>query len=209
MKKLVKSSLIAILLVVVAIAVTGCGSKTSKTYNAFSKAFSGDSYTIELEEYNVDEDEEKITLTIAKKGNDICQDVKSEGQHATIMIKDDTTYLIMHDEEMYIKSEGRDETILPEEDEVILSKDEIEALKIQEYKTGKEKIDDKEYEYEEYYDSENEITERYYFEKNELKYIKSIDSDGEEEIIKIVKLTSSVDDSIFNIPTDYYLVEED
>ena len=82
------------------------------------------------------------------------------------------------------------------------------CLKTQEYKTGKESIDGKEYDYEEYYDSENEITERYYFDGNELKYVKSIDSDGEEQIMKVLKLSSEVDDSVFDIPSDYKLIEE-
>ena len=86
--------------------------------------------------------------------------------------------------------------------------EELEALKTEEYKTGKEKIDDKEYYYEEYYALGDEITERYYFDGNELKYVKSIDSNGKEQIIKVVKLSSKVDDSVFDIPTDYELIEE-
>ena len=69
-------------------------------------------------------------------------------------------------------------------------------------------IDGKEYDYEEYYDSENEITERYYFDGTELKYVKSTDSDGEEQIMKVLKLSSEVDDSVFDIPSDYKLIEE-
>lgn len=126
----------------------------------------------------------------------------------SIMFKDNTTYLVAHDQKIYMKTEGRDESILPEEDETFLSKDELEALKTQEYKTGKESIDGKEYDYEEYYDSENEITERYYFDGNELKHVKSIDSDGEEQIMKVLKLSSEVDDSVFDIPSDYKLIEE-
>ena len=108
---------------------------------------------------------------------------------------------------MYMKTDGKDESILSD-DEAFLSKEELEALKTEEYKTGKEKIDDKEYYYEEYYALGDEITERYYFDGNELKYVKSIDSNGKEQIIKVVKLSSKVDDSVFDIPTDYELIEE-
>ena len=208
MKKIVKSSLIAILLVAVAIAITGCGAKKDKTYNTLGKTLLGDTYIIELEGDNLSGTDEKGTLTIAKKNGNVLQEVKSGEEKMSIMFKDNTTYLVAHDQKIYMKTEGRDESILPEEDETFLSKDELEALKTQEYKTGKESIDGKEYDYEENYDSENEITERYYFDGNELKYVKSIDSDGEEQIMKVLKLSSEVDDSVFDIPSDYKLIEE-
>lgn len=209
MKKIVKLSLIAILLAVVAIAITGCGAEEKdRTYNTLGKTLLGDTYIIELEGDNLSGTDEKGTLTIAKKNGNVLQEVKSGEEKMSIMFKDNTTYLVAHDQKIYMKTEGRDESILPEEDETFLSKDELEALKTQEYKTGKESIDGKEYDYEEYYDSENEITERYYFDGNELKYVKSIDSDGEEQIMKVLKLSSEVDDSVFDIPSDYKLIEE-
>ena len=67
MKKIVKSSLIAILLVAVAIAITGCGAKKDKTYNTLGKTLLGDTYIIELEGDNLSGTDEKGTLTIAKK----------------------------------------------------------------------------------------------------------------------------------------------
>lgn len=209
MKKIVKLSLIAILLAVVAIAITGCGAEEKdRTYNTLGKTLLGDTYIIEIEGDNLSGTDEKGTLTIAKKNGNVLQEVKSGEDKMSIMFKDNTTYLVAHDQKIYMKTEGRDESILPEKDETFLSKDELEALKTQEYKTGKESIDGKEYDYEEYYDSENEITERYYFDGNELKYVKSIDSDGEEQIMKVLKLSSEVDDSVFDIPSDYKLIEE-
>lgn len=206
MKKIVKLSLITILLTAVAIAITGCGAKKDRTYNTLGKTLLGDTYIIEIEGDNLSGTDEKGTLTIAKKGNNILQEVKSGEDKMSIIFKDNTTYLVAHDQKIYMKTEGRDESTLPED--AFLSEDELEDLKTQEYKTGKESIDDKEYEYEEYYDSENEITERYYFDGNELKYVKSIDSDGEEQIMKVLKLSSEVDDSVFDIPSDYKLIEE-
>lgn len=205
MKKIVKSSLIAILLVAAAIAITGCGAKKDKTYNTLGKTLLGDTYIMELEGDNLEETGEKTTLTIAKKGDNILQEVKVGEEKMSIIFKDNTTYLVAHNQKVYKKTEGGNESSLSED--AFLSKDELEALKTQEYKTGKESIDGKEYDYEEYYDSENKITERYYFDGNELKYVKSADSDGEEQIMKVVKLSSEVDDSIFNIPADYTLEE--
>ena len=209
MKKIVKLSLIAILLAVVAIAITGCGAEEKdRTYNTLGKTLLGDTYILEIEGDALGGNGKSGTLTIAKKKGNVLQEVKSGEEKMSIMFKDNTTYLVAHDQKIYMKTEGRDESILPEEDETFLSKDELEALKTQEYKTGKESIDGKEYDYEEYYDSENEITERYYFDGNELKYVKSIDSDGEEQIMKVLKLSSEVDDSVFDIPSDYKLIEE-
>ena len=136
MKKIVKSSLIAILLVAVAIAITGCGAKKDKTYNTLGKTLLGDTYIIELEGDNLSGTDEKGTLTIAKKNGNVLQEVKSGEEKMSIMFKDNTTYLVAHDQKIYMKTEGRDESILPEEDETFLSKDELEALKTQEYKTG-------------------------------------------------------------------------
>ena len=206
MKKIVKLSLIAILLAAVAIAITGCGAKKDRTYNTLGKTLLGDTYIIEIEGDDLAETGEKGTLTIAKKGNNILQEVKSGEEKMSVIFKDNMTYLVVHNQKIYAKAEGRDESTLPED--AFLSEDELEALKTQEYKTGKESVDGKEYDYEEYYDSENEITERYYFDGNELKYVKSIDSNGNEEIMKVVKLSSEVDDSIFDIPADYELVEQ-
>lgn len=206
MKKIVKLSLIAILLAVVAIAITGCGAKKDRTYNTLGKTLLGDTYIIEIEGDDLAETGEKGTLTIAKKGNNILQEVRSGEEKMSVIFKDNMTYLVVHNQKIYAKAEGRDESTLPED--AFLSEDELEALKTQEYKTGKESVDGKEYDYEEFKADEGKTTERYYFDGNELKYVKSIDSNGNEEIMKVVKLSSEVDDSIFDIPADYELVEQ-
>ena len=87
------------------------------------------------------------------------------------------------------------------------NKEDLNKMETQEYKTGKETIDGTEYEYEEYEDQDTGVIERYYFSGNDLKYIKSIDEDGEEELMKVIKLSSEVDDSIFEVPSDYQKVE--
>lgn len=98
MKKIVKSSLIAILLVAVAIAITGCGAKKDKTYNTLGKTLLGDTYIIEVEGDNLSGTDEKGTLTIAKKNGNVLQEVKSGEEKMSIMFKDNTTYLVAHDQ---------------------------------------------------------------------------------------------------------------
>ena len=141
MKKIVKLSLIAILLAVVAIAITGCGAEEKdRTYNTLGKTLLGDTYILEIEGDALGGNGKSGTLTVAKKGDKILQEVKSDDGKVTIIFKDNATHIVIHDEKMYMKTDGKDESILSD-DEAFLSKEELEALKTEEYKTGKEKID--------------------------------------------------------------------
>ncbi len=87
------------------------------------------------------------------------------------------------------------------------SKEDLQYIETSKYNTGKESVDGTEYDYEEYKDEEEGTTEKYYFSGEDLKYIKTTDANGQEEIMKVVKLSSDVEDSIFNLPADYQKVE--
>lgn len=223
MKKLLKLLLTVLLIASLALVITGCGNNKdtenttqeskiedngkSKTYNVLNKVFSGENYVISLEgNTDMGNGEETVEMTLATKGEDICMDVKATSQHATVIYKDNTTYIISHDEKMYITMEGKDEDTF-EEDMTLISKEDLKKIETQEYKTGKETINGTEYEYEEYKDEENQATERYYFSKGDLKYVKSIDENGIEVLMKVIKLSSEVDDNIFQIPSDYEKLE--
>lgn len=230
MKKSLKLILAIMLIISLAFAITGCGNnknndensknessvntenKTeengkSKTYNALIKVLSGENYVMTLQgKADIGEGEEDVTMTVAAKGENIYIDVNATSQHATIMYKDGTTYIISHDEKAYIAMKGKDEETF-DEDTTFISKDDLKAIESQECKKGKETIDGIEYEYEEFNTDEGNTTERYYFLNNDLKYVKSIDEDGEEELMKIVKLSSEVDDNLFNIPTGYEVLD--
>lgn len=224
MKKLFKLTLIVLLIASLAFVVTGCGNKNneendivlnnnetndngkSKTYNAFNKVFADGDYVMSLEgKTDMGEGIEDVAMTVAAKGDNIYMDVKATSGNATIIYKDNTTYMIVHDNKMYMTTEGKDESI--SEDMTFVTKEDLSEMENQEYNTGKEEIDGNEYEYEEYTDDKQGITERYYFSGNDLKYVKSIDEDGTEEIMKITKMTSEVDDSLFEIPSDYQKIE--
>lgn len=231
MKKSLKLFLVILLVLVVAFAVTGCGKKneennantattenstkaennetktestSSKTVNALSK-LQGD-YVMALEG-KTEEDGEEITMsmTIATKGENIYADVKAEDEHATIIYKDGTTYLIAHDEKMYMTQEGKEEDAFS--DMTFITKEDLDEIKKEECKTGKETIEGTEYDYEEYTDSKTNEVERFYFTGDELRYIKAIGEDGNEELMKVNTLSSDVDDSLFEIPADYQKVE--
>ena len=227
MKKILKLFLVILLVTVVALAVTGCGKKneenkantatienntkegskesttesgSSKTVNALSK-LQGD-YVMSLEE---ESESETMAITIAVKGANIYADVKSDDEHATIIYKDGTTYLIEHSEKVYMTQEGKAEDTLS--DMTFITKEDLEEIKKQECKTGKETIVGTEYDYEQYTDSEENTVETFYFSGNDLRYMKFVDGDESEELVKVNTLSSDVDDSLFEIPTDYEKVE--
>ncbi len=218
MKKLLKLSLIIMLVISLAFVVTGCGNnddankaegnEKSKTYNALSEAFSGDDYIMTLEgDMDLGEGTENTTMTLAMKGENVYMDVDATSGHLTVMYKDNTTYVVSHADKMYMTTEGKNEEIFSEEDMFAFSKDDLKEIEDSEYTTGKETINGTEYEYEEY-KYEDGTTERYYFSGNDLTYIKTTSEDGTEETMKVVKLSSEVEDSIFELPTDYKKVEE-
>ena len=223
MKKVLKITLIMVLVLSMVLVITGCGKKEeenkpeavansvntnentepvskSKTYNTFSKM--KNDYVISLEgKEDMGEGEENVVMTMAVKGSNIALDMKSDSQHAAVVYKDNTTYIISHNEKMYMKQEGKDEESF--EEMSLFKEDELEEMKDKDFTTGKETIEGTEYEYEEY--NEDGVT-RYYFSGNELRYMKNINN-GEEQLLKINNISSQVDDSLFEIPSDYQSIE--
>ena len=222
MKRTLKLTLIILLIISLAFVVTGCGNKDqdnststnetqentkSKTYNALTKAFSGDDYIMTVEgEMDSGNGLEDTTVTVAVKGENVYMGIKATSGNMTVMYKDNTTYIISHDDKKYMMSEGKNEQLF-QEDMMVFSKDDLNELETAKYTTGKETIDGTEYEYEEYVDEENGSTDRYYFSGDDLIYIKSTNDNGEAEITKVLKLSSEVDESIFEIPSDYQSVQ--
>jgi len=205
MKKILKQSYILLFLIVVAVMLSACGNKTPKAYDALSKAFSGDSYTITVEgKMNLTGNgDETVTMTIAEKAENKYMEVKSSSVNASIIIKDNKTYTVLNDEKMYTVKDGQDASSI-DTTGIKLSKDELDKMKTAAYTTGKETIDGKEYSYEKF-NTEDGTDETYYFDGKDLKYIKTMDQ-GEEVLLKIINLSGTVNDSIFNIPDGYQLV---
>ena len=152
-------------------------------------------------------------IIMAQKGDKTVIDQYSkEGEnstqsHTTTLIKDNNTYLILHDrKEYYVYEENNvDQTILLDGIKEIMNKD---------FSRGNEKVRGKKYNYEEYNGSsifmisntlnieENEVKTRFYFDKKDnLVYIKTIN--GEDTELLKINITQDVDDSIFDIPSDY------
>ena len=147
-------------------------------------------------------------LTIAKKGNKTIIDQYTEGNHITTLVKDNTTYLILHEREeyyVYYQPNNMEQNVLIDGFEEVLSNDFVLI--------SKENIMGKKYKYEEYstntffslssdIQAEQDVRTRFYFNnRGDLTYIKTIYGD-EFELLK-VNIETKVDDSIFEIPSNY------
>lgn len=172
--------------------------KLSALYNELTET---QTYLFEMER----NDENKVI--IAKKDNKTMIDQYSEYSHLTILVEGDKTYLVLHDKEEYLVygQDNVEQNILP---------DGIKEIKDKPFTTGTEKIQGKKYYYEEYPGSTiftisntldvdgEDIKTRFFFDNNDnLVYIKTMTA-NDQELLK-VKVEKEVDDSIFEIPSNY------
>ena len=156
--------------------------------------------------FEIKKDNKNKTI-MAKKDDKTLIDQYSENNHSTTIVKDNNTYLVLHDrEEYYVYAQNNVE-------QSILT-DGLQEVVQNEFVTGNEKVKGKKYDYEEYAGStifmvasasdvsEENIKTRFYFDKEDnLVYIKTIYG-SYQEILK-VKVEKNVDDSIFEIPSNY------
>lgn len=160
--------------------------------------------------------EEQHKVIIYRKDDKTLIDMYNPGQHLSTLVVDKDTYLIYHENKEYYVylNNNLDEEILINDLKQILEK---ECTK------GKEKIYGKKYKYEEYIGVSNflisspknmdvsSVKTRFYFDKNELVYLKTIydvvnEETGErtqEEELQTIKIEYKVENNIFEIPADY------
>ena len=213
MKKNKRIPLIIVILIIIAIVfgvIKLVGNKedqSQKLAKIYEKLNTNQTYLFEMEQNSNNK------TIMAKKGDETIIDQYSKDSetkvesHTTTLIKDNNTYLILHDrEEYYVYQQNNvEQNILTDGIKEIIDK---------EYTTGEEKVRGKKYKYEEYSGStmfmisnkleldESEIKTRFYFDNNgNLTYIKTIY--GEESELLKVNLENSVDDSLFEIPANY------
>ena len=207
MKKKQKISLIITLLIIVAIIVivikitSGSNKNEHKLAKINENLNSSQTYLFEIQK----NDDNKTIM--AKKGDKTIIDQYSKDSHTTTLVKENNTYLVLHDrEEYYIYEQNNvEQSILTDGINEVIEK---------EYTTGEEKVRGKKYYYEEYNGStifmitnsidvnQEDIKTRFYFDKDDnLVFIKTIL--GEEQEILKVKLEHEVADSIFEIPSNY------
>lgn len=198
-------SLVIIILIVVIVGITMSTKIKENNVKRFDKIYkeleASQTYLFEM----VQSDDNKTVM--AKKGDKTIIDQYSKDSHTTTIIKDNNTYLVLHDREEYYVYENNniEQSILT---------DGMKEITNKKFTTGKEKIDGKNFSYEEYSGStmfmtattldmnEEDIKTRFYFDNDDnLVYIRTIKG-ANQELLKI-KIQKEVDDSIFEIPSNY------
>lgn len=205
-KKKIRKIIITILIIVVAILLiskimTNKKEDVKRLANLYEELNTSQTYLVEMEQ----NDDNKTIM--AKKGDRTIIDQYTKNNHTTTIVKDNNTYLVLHDrEEYYIYEQNNvEQNILTDGLKEVIAK---------EFVTGEQKVKGKKYNYEEYTGStmfmisgtlgsgEEEIKTRFYFDKEDnLVYIQTIKGVN-QELLKI-NLQTEVEDSIFEIPSNY------
>ena len=169
--------------------------------NMYEKMMQDETYSIT---FQLDDNNK---YTVSRKGDVANIDMYNNGDHTTNIIRDGNTYLLMYSTKRYYTYQNN-VTGLGE-----LPNQLNEMIQNQQPEKGQEKIDGHNYRYEEYKGvsdflmntDENVIEEntntRFYFDGDDLKYIQTIMED-ESELIR-VEVSYDVDDTIFEIPSDF------
>ena len=169
------------------------GTKTGKFYSRFAD---GRMYM----EYETEMEGMAMTVISASNGDRTYSETKMDGASlgVNIMVGEDM-YTIDHASKMVIKMslQANAQTIAS----AVLEESDVDMGGFQ---TGTREIDGKTY------DTEELIVEGasaiYCFDGDDLAYIIS-SFEGQEAVMKIVEATDKVDDSLFEIPTDYTMME--
>ena len=171
--------------------------KIAKLYNELSNEQSF-SFTTTLDDSNKE--------TYAKNNNTAYTDTIYDGEESKFIIRDGNSYLLRDSDKIYYTYQNN---------EVNLNKvlEQLNEIKDTELIEGKEEIDGKNYNYEEYTGITNfaikltddnnseDVKTRFYFDGNDLVYIKTIIGNNQE--LLSVEISNDVDSSLFEIPEDY------
>lgn len=169
--------------------------------NMYEKMIQNQTYsiTIQLNDNN--------KYTVSRKGGSANIDTYNDGSHTTNIVKDENTYLLMYNTKRYYIYQNN-VTGLGE-----IANQLNEIIQSQEPEKGQEEVNGKNYRYEEYKGvsdflmntdegiSEEDTNTRFYFDGDDLKYIRTIMGDKSELIS--VDISYDVDDNVFQIPSDF------
>lgn len=152
----------------------------------------------------VDEDNQVLTVI---KGDKAYKEITINGKKTKYIVKDGNTYFLNDSTKKYYEYQNNT---------TILSEIKLELSKLTETSNvkGKEKIDGKNYNYEEFSGYQNFLVNsnlmqdtantktRIYYEDEEIVFIKTI-INNEEELSKVKLKYSEVSDNYFEIPKEY------
>ncbi len=205
-KSLIVFLAIIFILIIVAIILISQERRADRLVRLYKKILDNNKYTFSMEEENI---EHIYKMTVSQKDNNINIDTQSGEDISSTLILDGHVYVIMHNLKQYYTVDGNSI-----DGDIILSG--LKEMANEKYIKGKEIINGKTYYYEEYKNKSNFvqllhetdnciITTRFYFDKNNLVYIRNIIEDEgkkEEELLKVV-IKYEVNDDVFKIPEDY------
>ena len=194
------------IIILIIYAVTNIGGKSeskdeNRLANIYERMTQNETYSItfQLNDNN--------RYTVYRKGDVANIDTYDDGNHTAHIVKDGNTYLLMYEMKQYYIYQNNSSELTE------LTNELNEIIQSQEPETGKEKIDGVNYRYEEYkgvsyflMNTDEEVSEentntRFYFDDDNLKYIKTTTGDKSELIS--VNISYDVDDSVFDIPSDF------
>ena len=198
---------IIVILLIVALICIFKSERSDRVSNIYKKITQNKCFTFSMEE---PEFEYKVFLY--QKDADICIDMYSGEDHNTTLVLNNEAYYIMHNNKEYY-SYGDE----PIDTDVVIAG--LKNVLKNKYESGKETINGREYYYEEFENDESDfiifanvneeskIKTRFYFEGDNLVYIKNIvdnidENEPDEELVK-VELSYNVDEDLFKIPEDY------
>lgn len=178
----------------------------SKTYNFFNEILNGNEYQIKIKGkiyLEIGDDEGEKIITIAKKGKNSYTQISftNDDSKLTMFTKGNTTYVLINETKVYFTINKNEKEYSNENssDNVLMTKEDLNEMKNSTYIKGKKEINGENLYYEEYEDSNGNITQ-YYFKNNQIKYI-SAKNDGEK--VEVTEFKTKVDESLFEIPEGY------
>ena len=182
------------------------GEKTGRTKVMYEKIANSNEYTFTMEEKGA----EDLKFIMSKADNSRSIDVTSGEEHTTTLVKDGYAYFVMHEQEEYYTYSNSE----AQEIEADILEEGLKNIEEANYTTGKEKIYGKTYYYEEYEDMESFLMvntsldeqvkskTRFYFDGDNIVYIKTIIDENDEELLKI-DCKYLADKDLFEIPANY------
>lgn len=145
--------------------------------------------------------------TTSKKDDKTKIEINDEGEKNTYIVKDGTTYLLVDESKKYYEYKNNVSMLNDFENRT-------DEILTKHYTTGKEKIEGKEYKFEEFKNTsayiinyksdinDSDTKTRLYFDGNNLKYIKTYVGDV-EQLLKVDMTFNNQNDSNFEIPNEY------
>ena len=152
-------------------------------------------------------EEKEVTMTMAFKGEMMYFGMQDAGMlSADIIFRDGVMYTVSHEEKAVMKMEmDKDEAaedvfgsigVIPED-----------YRDLDDYTAGSEEINGKTYDYEDFESEFEDVASiRYYFEGDDLKYIKEFREDN-PAMMEILEVSGEAPSEIFELPAGYAVID--